>query len=445
MFQRLSDSVNRRLAPLIPERKLILRSEDGSRYHHVSPLMQASAAALIIGLVGWTGFSSLKLVETSLRASSASERLAISEAAFQERIARLEAEAKAAKEALAAAELAANQSIAQLSDQHRKLTSAVVNERELAAKLQSEQGRFYSLANEHDSALKLCETTEERLSVLKTALAEKTQEAESRGAMLSALNTKLGDVASARDNAAETTHSLTLQVDELSAEISQRAAQQDLILTRLEDAAKSSLGSLEDVFRDTGIKIEPIIDAVRKEKRDGSGGPFIPEREMQALGGDQNAPRLAALMSRLERVNLLRIAAERMPFGRPVKNARMTSGFGRRHDPINKRRARHTGIDYAARRGTPILATAAGKVTFVGWRHGYGKVVEICHDFGYETLYAHLNKTRVKTGARVERGDRIGDMGNTGRSTGTHVHYEVRIGGTPVNPAKYIEAARHVL
>ena len=82
---------------------------------------------------------------------------------------------------------------------------------------------------------------------------------------------------------------------------------------------------------------------------------------------------------------------------------------------------------------------------FSGWQRGYGKVIKIRHAFGYETVYGHLNRRRVNVGDTVERGDRIGDMGNTGRSTGTHLHYEIRVNGKAVNPAKYIEAARNVL
>jgi murein DD-endopeptidase MepM/ murein hydrolase activator NlpD len=94
---------------------------------------------------------------------------------------------------------------------------------------------------------------------------------------------------------------------------------------------------------------------------------------------------------------------------------------------------------------TPIYATADGIVTLAGRQGGYGRVVKIRHAFGFETVYAHLNRARVKVGQRVGRGDRIGDMGSSGRSTGNHVHYEIRIDTKPVNPVKFIEAARDVL
>ena len=104
----------------------------------------------------------------------------------------------------------------------------------------------------------------------------------------------------------------------------------------------------------------------------------------------------------------------------------------------------HAGVDLAAPVGTTILATADGVVTDAGRESGYGNVVRVRHEFGFETVYAHLSKIRVKVGQQVSRGVQIGDMGSTGRSTGSHLHYEVRVNGQPQNPMTYLEAAKDV-
>jgi murein DD-endopeptidase MepM/ murein hydrolase activator NlpD len=104
----------------------------------------------------------------------------------------------------------------------------------------------------------------------------------------------------------------------------------------------------------------------------------------------------------------------------------------------------HNGVDFAGPQGTDIFATADGVVTHAGWQSGFGRLVRIKHAFGIETLYAHNTKINVKVGQRVSRGDHIADMGSTGRSTGTHLHYEVRVNGKPINPMTYIKAARNV-
>ena len=125
------------------------------------------------------------------------------------------------------------------------------------------------------------------------------------------------------------------------------------------------------------------------------------------------------------------------PLGWPVKGW-LTSSFGMRRDPFNGRRKMHEGLDIAARTGTPVIATADGIVSSVKTQPGYGKVVTIDHGYGYRTIYGHNSKYHVKVGQRVRRGDRVASVGNTGRSTGSHVHYEVRLNGVPVNPHKYL-------
>lgn len=125
------------------------------------------------------------------------------------------------------------------------------------------------------------------------------------------------------------------------------------------------------------------------------------------------------------------------PSGWPVKGW-LTSNFGMRNDPFTGRRKIHEGLDIAARTGTPVIATADGIVSSVKTEPGYGKLVTIDHGYGYRTLYGHNSKYNVKVGQRVRRGDRIASVGNTGRSTGSHVHYEIRLNGVPVNPKKYM-------
>ena len=104
----------------------------------------------------------------------------------------------------------------------------------------------------------------------------------------------------------------------------------------------------------------------------------------------------------------------------------------------------HEGQDLAGAYGAPIYATADGVVTYAGWEGAYGRLIKIQHAFGIETRYGHLSQIRVDIGERVSRGDRIGDMGNSGRSTGTHLHYEVRLSGRAVNPMTFLRAANNV-
>ncbi len=125
------------------------------------------------------------------------------------------------------------------------------------------------------------------------------------------------------------------------------------------------------------------------------------------------------------------------PLGKPT-NGWITSGFGMRKSPFSGRRKMHEGLDIASRTGTPIYATADGIVSRSETAAGYGKLVVIDHGYGYKTYFGHNSKNLVKVGQRVRRGDKIAEVGNTGSSTGSHVHYEVRRNGVPLNPWKYL-------
>jgi len=125
-----------------------------------------------------------------------------------------------------------------------------------------------------------------------------------------------------------------------------------------------------------------------------------------------------------------------VPRGLPVEG-RFSSRFGLRWHPIGHQRQFHQGLDIASERSSPVKATASGKVKWAGWKGGYGRCVIIDHGHGWETLYAHLSKAFVKDGDQVRRGMIIGRSGNTGLSSGPHLHYEVRLNGISQNPSDY--------
>lgn len=133
-----------------------------------------------------------------------------------------------------------------------------------------------------------------------------------------------------------------------------------------------------------------------------------------------------------------------IPSGRPVENYRLTSSFGTRSDPFGAGRRRHNGLDMAGPIGTPIYATADGIVGRAQWVGGYGNYVEINHGGDMQTRYGHMSRILVEPGARVTRGQMIGHMGSTGRSTGSHLHYEVRIAGRPINPVPFLTSNEYL-
>lgn len=193
----------------------------------------------------------------------------------------------------------------------------------------------------------------------------------------------------------------------------------------------------EAAIRSFGLNPAQIANGART----GRGGPFVPWADDSA--NDDAA--LETLSRSFDRLNALEQGLAAIPSGRPTASPVLTSSYGYRRDPFNGHAAFHAGVDFPGSYGQPILAAANGRVVYVGGRPGYGNVVEIDHGHGILTRYAHLSRFGVRPGAQVARGDAIARMGSTGRSTGTHLHFEVRVNGNPINPARFLEVRQDVL
>lgn len=182
-------------------------------------------------------------------------------------------------------------------------------------------------------------------------------------------------------------------------------------------------------------------DTLARNAARAQGGPFVPWKGEKGAMTDE-LEHLADAMSRMEFLERSLLA---IPSGQPTAAPMLTSSYGYRRDPFNGHAAFHAGLDFPGRYGQSINAAANGKVSYVGQRQGYGNVVEVEHGNGIMTRYAHLSGFAARVGQKVARGDTIGRMGSTGRSTGTHLHFEVRLNGQAVNPRPFLEARKDVL
>ncbi len=205
------------------------------------------------------------------------------------------------------------------------------------------------------------------------------------------------------------------------------------------DTLGDRLSSLAGIKREMGREPE-------RQKSPGKGGPFV-AAPLSAAELQKEIDRLAALVDvRTDELTLLetrllekRVRERLLPTTLPVKEAVIGSGFGHREDPIAGLRAMHEGIDFNAETGTPVVAAAAGVVVAAEWHHEYGNLIEIDHGDGLVSRYAHLSKSLVKPGQMVRRDESIGAVGSTGRSTGSHLHFEVRMLGVAQNPAHFLK------
>lgn len=240
---------------------------------------------------------------------------------------------------------------------------------------------------------------------------------------------------------------------ELRKENSQILAQYNVLSRRLDE----SLGVLQDIQqRDDNLyrvifQADPIATAIRKA---GYGGTNRYAQLMNLANADlviSSTQKLDLLDKQLyiqsrsfdDVIDLCKSREEMLnciPAIQPVSNSdlrRTASGYGMRIDPIYKSKKFHAGMDFSAPTGTNIYATGDGVVTRVGWETGYGNTIRIDHGFGYETVYAHMHEFHTQVGKKVVRGEVIGAVGNTGKSTGPHLHYEVHVKGRHVNPINY--------
>jgi len=429
---RLHDILERHF----PERRVFLRSDRDTRFIRLRPATQLIAVAGITAIVGWAIVATSIVAMESIGAGNFREQARRDLHAYENRLNALAAERdKRAQEALAAQQRFSS-ALAQISDMQSELLRSETRRGELEAGIEVIQSTLRRTMTERETAAK--EATR-----LAAALAEGgvLPEADGNGAgdaTVDFLSAALADAARERDQTVADAEAALRQAEEMAYELRLVNERNAEIFGQLEDAMTISVEPLERMFRNAGLDPDRLISTVRRGYS-GRGGPLMPVSLSTRGEVTPEAERAGRILNRLDELNLYRLAAEKVPLALPVKGGfRYTSGFGTRWGRL------HYGTDFAAAHGTPIHATADGVVSHAGWLAGYGQLVKIEHAFGIETRYAHMSRIRVKPGQRVSRGDRIGDMGNTGRSTGTHLHYEVRVNGNPINPMTYIKAARDV-
>lgn len=211
----------------------------------------------------------------------------------------------------------------------------------------------------------------------------------------------------------------------------------DTRVAAIQAEVQAMRADVQAIRQDVEKRYETTAGEVRRlgldtERFEGVGGPLE--------AAPQGDAAFKALFTSWKQLDTLEQGTVSIPSSKPVKRANFTSSFGVRSDPFQGRAAMHAGIDLAGPLGTEIYATADGIVGRSEWAGGYGNLVELNHGKGIQTRYGHLSKSLVKAGERVKRGQLIALMGSTGRSTGSHLHYEVRIDGKAVNPVPYLQS-----
>jgi murein DD-endopeptidase MepM/ murein hydrolase activator NlpD len=293
------------------------------------------------------------------------------------------------------------------------------------------------------------ESAEERVARYRGSIDEVTKDLERRQEVLESLGDQyMGDLPEAEEQAPSGTADSREEekaVKTISASVPEAAglarveARQIRFAEKMTKVAQARTLKAEAAIRQFGLN--PAVLA--RQARNAQGGlyePFFGKSKK-----DVRDPRFLKLAVALSRMDAMERALAAIPTAMPAASMMLSSGFGYRSDPFTGGGAMHAGLDFKGPVGTPILAAAEGKVVLAGFHGGYGNMIEIRHANGLVTRYAHLSGLNVRSGQMVERGVQIGRMGSTGRSTGSHLHFEVRQNGQAINPRKFLEVNPDVL
>ncbi|WP_411288276.1 M23 family metallopeptidase [Phenylobacterium sp.] len=375
--------LRRSLVELFPERHLYVRSGGQMKAFMLSTSKQMAAASVVAGAALWMGVCTAAMLVNLLSASSADREIAHIKA----------------------------QSERYVADRQARLDSAI-------AQLNAASGSGENVAH----------TVEKRHAALALLLTDMRGAPGAAEALTPSIN-----------------RALTTQATNPQRRVELVRISQEQLLDAADTFAKSRADRVRLAFRMAGLTPSAYLP------RGGAlGGPLIESKDPRALAAvldvdEDFAQRVQRAATDVSEARALSDAALDMPFARPTANTSQSSGFGVRRDPFTRRPAFHSGLDFSGVVSTPIQATGPGIVAFTGIRSGYGKTIEIDHGRGLKTRYAHLQSIGVRPGQRVAVGQRLGGMGSTGRSTGTHLHYEVWVNGRAQNPIRFLRAGEYVL
>lgn len=439
-MSNITRKINGLLSRKFPEKRLFLRSDNGdTRFIRLTPTTQVLAWAGVTTSIAWSIIATAFLLIDSIGSGNMRDQAMREQALYENRLNAVSTERDSRATEAVKAQNRFNTALDEISEMQVALLDSEDRRREMEKGIEVIQFTLRRTIRERDTARGAHETLTAEMLQEGGSIGNPSSRSGDVDSTLDFLTAALANTAAERDTMAAMAEKAEGYVTDLELERALLDEKNDRIFEQLEDAVSLSLTPLDKMFKAAGMSTDSILSKVRSGYS-GQGGPLTPlVFTTRGQTPDADSLRANAILQKMDKINLYRIAAQKSPFALPIKSAfRYTSGFGIRWGRM------HKGTDFAASYGTPIYATADGVITYAGWLSGYGRLVKIQHEFGIETRYAHQAKIRVKVGQRVSRGDRIGDMGNSGRSTGTHLHYEVRVGGKAVNPMIYIKAAKNV-
>lgn len=432
---------------LIPERQIFFRSHGRVRFFRLSRRVQIALLAVLVSAAGWAVFASMKSIKADRIVAGLEQRIAYLSSNYHN----LSVDLRTAQENIATLRSDIDSKQRELQAKHRQRADLAEQKAALEKTLGALNDELETVVHHRAELVEQKSTLDDTLETLTADLRSMADERDTVRVEATLASNRVARLELALKGTVRTRDRLTNRVRDLETRLALLKPAQRELVARMQEYAESSTGELEAMIALTGLDVDALLaDADAGPVPSGQGGPFIGPDELGANAekfrglGDGFESSVAALETNFNRWNDLQSILQRLPLAAPVDSYYVSSGFGNRTDPFTKRKAMHYGVDLAGVLKSPVWSTAPGVVTHVGRGGPYGGSVEIDHGRGITTRYAHLHKILVKKGETVPFRHKIGLMGNTGRSTGAHVHYEVIFKGVPQDPAKFMKAGKYV-
>jgi murein DD-endopeptidase MepM/ murein hydrolase activator NlpD len=330
------------------------------------------------------------------------------------------------------------------ADLAARLASREADNGKLVAELKTVHDQLADIQLQHDNDLAQIGSLDGQISGLQTTIDSTGQDKADLTRQVEQNERAVATLISQRAALQATRADLSQSISGLKGRLASLQENQTEFVASLAERTRSNMSEMEKTVEMTGLDIDKLLTKA-DDSHSGQGGPFIPA---PSTAQDENEQKLmmsvATLDGEVGRWEKLQVILHSLPLTAPVDHYYISSTFGERMDPFNGEKAIHEGVDMVGALRSEVLATAPGTVVFAGWQTGYGQVVEIDHGFGVHTFYAHLDSITVKKGQTVDYRDILGLLGMTGRSSGPHVHYEVRYDNKPLDPMGFLKAGRYV-
>jgi murein DD-endopeptidase MepM/ murein hydrolase activator NlpD len=419
--------------PVLAERQLILRSRGGSAIIKLPRLLQATGLLAAGAFMAWVAHASYayvsydKIVSAKDAAITARDQISLT----------LRSELTDARRSFAEA-------TDSLEKNHKGLVSLIGENQTLQGNVRSLSTQLNKLETERKKAELAKKVAAERIDLLEAHLENARNKSQALARNLKNTGSELANALEAKTQANRQGVTLNSRVAALQKRLSGAKEAQAALLERIGDTSQFEAKRLRSIIAAAGLNVKKLLRSQGVSAL-AQGGPFEAAPKSGSNTEEENFEiALTTANSKLDHLDGLQRIVRGLPLASPLDYYYVSSRYGRRTDPINGTTAMHRGVDFGAKTRATVFSTAPGKVIYAGWKGRFGRFIEIDHGNGVITRYGHLRRIYVKRGQEIDFRTKIGQMGNSGRSTGTHLHYEIHVNKRSVDPLKIMKAGRNV-